>query len=84
MQNSGKSPVVVYGHKNPYMIICFLACLLSGRAYVPCDTFTPLLRIKYIITETGSELTILTEILNEKDINAINPDELRADLQPKG
>ena len=22
-----KTPVIVYGHKNPYMIVCFLACV---------------------------------------------------------
>lgn len=34
---SNKNPIVVYGHKNPYMIVCFLACVKSGRAYCPVD-----------------------------------------------
>ena len=33
--SSNKVPIVVYGHKNPYMVVCFLACVKSGRAYCP-------------------------------------------------
>ena len=40
------SPVVVYGHKNPYMIVCFLACVKSGRAYCPVDTSVPESRVQ--------------------------------------
>lgn len=36
-----RTPVIVYGHKNPYMIICFLACVKSGRAYCPQDISIP-------------------------------------------
>ncbi len=35
------TPVIVYGHKNPYMIVCFLACVKSGRAYCPQDISIP-------------------------------------------
>ena len=24
-----KSPIIVFGHKNPFMIVCFLACVKS-------------------------------------------------------
>lgn len=27
--SSNKVPIVVYGHKNPYMVVCFLACVKS-------------------------------------------------------
>ena len=37
-----KIPVVVYGHKNPYMIVCFLACVKAGKAYCPQDISIPL------------------------------------------
>ena len=40
-----KVPVVVYGHKNPYMIVCFLACVKSGRAYCPQDISIPDTRV---------------------------------------
>lgn len=36
-----KKPVIVYGHKDPFMIVCFLACTKSGRAYCPIDIFQP-------------------------------------------
>lgn len=36
-----KIPVVVYGHKNPYMIVCFLACVKAGKAYCPQDISIP-------------------------------------------
>lgn len=28
---TSKTPVIVYGHKDPYMLVCFLACVKSGR-----------------------------------------------------
>ena len=34
---SSASPVVVYGHKDPLMVACFLGCLKSGHPYVPID-----------------------------------------------
>ena len=33
-----RKPIVVYGHKSPLMLVCFLACSKSGRAYCPVDT----------------------------------------------
>lgn len=36
-----KIPIVVYGHKNPYMIVCFLACVKAGKAYCPQDISIP-------------------------------------------
>ena len=43
--SSNKVPIVVYGHKNPYMIVCFLACVKSGRAYCPQDISIPDTRV---------------------------------------
>ena len=36
-----KRPVIVYGHKNPYMVVCFLACAKAGRSYVPQHSSKP-------------------------------------------
>ena len=44
-----KTPIVVYGHKDPFLIVCFLACVKSGRAYCPVDINVPLDRIKSIV-----------------------------------
>ena len=30
-----KQPLAVYGHKNPWMLVCFLACVKSGHGYCP-------------------------------------------------
>ncbi len=38
---SDKSPVAVYGHKSPYMLVCFLALLKSRRGYCPIDISVP-------------------------------------------
>ena len=27
-----KMPIIVFGHKHPYMLVCFLACLRAGHA----------------------------------------------------
>lgn len=61
-----KKPLVVYGHKNPYMIVCFLACVKTGRAYCPVDVSVPLIRVNAIIEEVNPELILCTE---ELDIN---------------
>jgi D-alanine--poly(phosphoribitol) ligase subunit 1 len=43
------SPVAVMGHKEPEMLIAFLAAVKSGRAYIPIDTSLPTQRIKIIM-----------------------------------
>lgn len=58
---SDKSPVVVYGHKQPYMIIFFLACVRSGRAYCPEDISVPEDRVKSIIERTGCGIILTAE-----------------------
>ncbi|MCF0121134.1 MAG: AMP-binding protein [Oscillospiraceae bacterium] len=44
----GKNPVVIYGDKNPDMVITMTAALKAGRAYVPVDVSYPLTRLMYI------------------------------------
>ena len=41
IQGSDKAPVMVFGHKDPLMLISFIACVRSGRAYCPVDVSTP-------------------------------------------
>jgi Non-ribosomal peptide synthetase modules and related proteins len=72
LESNGSSPVIVYGHKSPYMIISFLACIISGRAYVPCDISVPPLRIESIISATKSELMIATEAYESENLAVIN------------
>lgn len=58
-----KTPLIVYGHKNPYMLVCFLACVKTGRAYCPIDVSVPLARVSSIINEVNPELILCTEEL---------------------
>ena len=44
-----RTPIPVYGHKSPLMLICFLACVKSGRGYCPIDVSVPWSRTMQII-----------------------------------
>lgn len=61
---NGKNPIIVYGHKSPYMIVCFLACAKSGRAYCPVDISVPHSRVEAIIREVEPEIILTTEELS--------------------
>lgn len=67
----GDEPVLVYGHKQPMMPVCFLACLLLGRAYVPADSGTPLARIEQMMEQAGCTLLLAVEELEIKGLPAL-------------
>ena len=52
------TPVVIYGHKDPYMIVSFIGSLLSGRGYCPVDISVPGDRVKGIIDNLSPELIV--------------------------
>lgn len=56
--NTKKRPVIVYGHKEAYMIVSFLACSLAGITYIPIDNSTPAQRVNSIIEQTTPNLII--------------------------
>ena len=56
-----KSPIVVYGHKHPFMLVYFLACVKSGRAFCPVDINTPKERVEEIVETTDSKVVLVTE-----------------------
>lgn len=66
LENGGqeKSPVAVYGHKDPLMLVCFLACVKSGRAYCPIDISVPDVRVELILRALPSRLVLATEPLS--------------------
>lgn len=72
----GNTPVVVYGHKSPYMIVCFLACVKSGRAYCPVDVSVPLNRVEIIIEEVNPEIILSTECLETHYKNVLYLDSI--------
>lgn len=50
-------PVVVYGHKSPWMLVCFLAALKSGHPYVPIDQHSvPQARVGSIVEQVGAAI----------------------------
>ena len=59
--SADKSPIVVYGHKSPLMIVAFLGCVKAGHPYCPVDTSMPDERIRDIIEVSGAELLIKIE-----------------------
>lgn len=73
-----KKPIVVYGHKNPNMIVCFLACVKSGRAYCPVDINVPKTRVIDIINEVNPDVVLTTECLELEncDYKILSNDEI--------
>lgn len=59
---SAAAPVVVRGHKSPYMVASFLACMKSGHPYVPVDIHSvPAARVASIAEQVGGELLLSVE-----------------------
>lgn len=52
--------------RNEKIIICILAILKSGGAYVPIDIDYPLERIEYILGDTQAKIVILNEKIKNK------------------
>ena len=63
-----KDPIMVYGHKHPLMIVCFLACVRSGRAYCPVDENMPADRITMIASQIGKPLVMNTSSFGGPDV----------------
>ncbi|AWZ47755.1 D-alanine--poly(phosphoribitol) ligase subunit DltA [Clostridiaceae bacterium 14S0207] len=51
-----KKPILVYGHKEEEMLICFLACTKAGHPYVPIDITFPETRVKDVIENCNANL----------------------------
>lgn len=58
-----RDPIAVYGHKDPWMLVCFLACVKSGRAYCPIDRSVPQARVELILDALPSQVVLSTEQL---------------------
>lgn len=54
-------PIAVYGHKEPEMIVSFVACARMGHPYCPLDRSMPESRIKDILSEIGTPVMIRCE-----------------------
>ena len=51
-------PVVVYGHKSPLMLVCFIAAAKAGLTYAPVDIAYPSDRVNDILDQIGHPLVI--------------------------
>jgi D-alanine--poly(phosphoribitol) ligase subunit 1 len=58
-----RSPIAVRGHKEPEMLIAFLAAVKSGRPYVPIDSSIPEQRAQKIIDASGAAKTLTPETI---------------------
>lgn len=72
-----KTPIIVYGHKDPMMLVCFLACVKAGRAYCPVDINVPLSRTEAIISEVNPEIILTTEQLDINNVLIKSIDDIR-------
>ena len=61
MYPDDKTPVVIFGHKDPLMIASFIGCAKSGRAYCPVDISMPQERITDIVSLSGTKIVLLPE-----------------------
>jgi D-alanine--poly(phosphoribitol) ligase subunit 1 len=60
-----RAPVAMLGHKEPEMLIAFLAAVKAGRPYVPIDVSIPAQRIERIVQSSGATLTLTPERVAE-------------------
>ena len=65
-KNAGQKdpvPVAVYGHKSPWMLVCFLGLIRSGHGYCPVDISVPGNRVKDILRSLASPVVLAVEPL---------------------
>lgn len=74
------SPIMVYGHMEPEILVSFLGSVKSGHAYIPIDTSMPMERIKRICRHSKAELLINVSgqplLLEGTSIRTISFDEI--------
>jgi D-alanine--poly(phosphoribitol) ligase subunit 1 len=58
---ASRAPVAVTGHKEPEMLVAFLAAAKSGRPYVPIDVSIPAHRIERIVQGSGAAVVLTPE-----------------------
>ena len=56
----GTEPILVLGPKSPLTLAAFLACLMSGHAYVPVDAELPAQRVSDIACQIEGATMLLT------------------------
>ncbi len=67
--NPQRKPVAIYGHKEPMMFTCMLACIKAGCAFVPLDIVYPKPRIEGILSQLGDSMLLCAANPNEPIAN---------------
>ena len=65
--STGK-PVVVHGHKQNWMPVCFLGAVKAGQPYVPVDSSLPAHRVADIISTSGAETIFAIEPVSDAPV----------------
>src|SRR5262249_3683525 len=89
---AGEAPVLVYGHKQPAVIVGILAALRLGRPYVPVDPSAPPARIARMLEAARPADAVLAQdapsVLGEdfaaRGIRTVTLDPLAAGLAAEG
>lgn len=55
------SPIAVLAHKEPEILVAFLAAAKAGHPYVPIDRVLPAARVERIVAAAGCRLTLTPE-----------------------
>lgn len=58
-----KNPIVIYGHKNPFMPVCFFACAKAGLPFCPVDTAILPAQLQMILDSVNPSLVFAAEKL---------------------
>ena len=61
LDGTDRTPVLIYGHRDPRYIVAYWACLLTGRAAVPVEPDLSANRIADIAEMTGARRILLGE-----------------------
>lgn len=55
---TSKNPVILKGRKQIHMLAGIIACLMTSRAYIPCDENIPPMRLEYLTELSGADTVI--------------------------
>lgn len=80
---TGKTPVVIYGHKEMDFLSCMFGSLKAGHAYVPIDISFPQDRVEAILSDVSPEIVVdFTGSLSGKtSARLIGPEDLSLLIQ---
>jgi D-alanine--poly(phosphoribitol) ligase subunit 1 len=72
-------PIAVLGHKEPEMLVAFLASVKAGRPYVPIDLSIPLQRAEKIIATSGAARVLRPAEIAAMELNPEPPPSVRVE-----